>query len=198
VLVVQVPVSKGVQVSLIGRHVRLRPITPDDAEITQKWRMSGRAFLLNKGAQTVEEQRAWIASRPASEQDFIMVLEATNQRVGMIALVDIDKTHRRAEAGHFLIGEPDLVKGKPVAAEATRLLYHLAFDWLHLHSVYGMLSVENEKMITWNKYLGMREEGRLKVHYWLNDRWHDALFLNLLEGDYRTITVPTLRGLIGY
>jgi RimJ/RimL family protein N-acetyltransferase len=146
---------------LKGRYVTLRPITPDDAEITQKWRTSGRAYLLNKGAQTVKEQRAWIMSRPASEIDWIQ--EVDGKPVGMIALVDIDHVHSRAEAGHFLIGEPELVLGKPVAAEATRLLYEYAFDFLHLHKVYGILSAENEKMIVWNKFLGMVGKGICEI-----------------------------------
>lgn len=180
---------------LRGHYVTLRPISPDDAEITQRWRASGRAFLLNKGAQSVAEQRAWIESRPESEIDWIQ--EVDGQPVGMIALVDIDLAHRRAEAGHFLIGEPDLVKGKPVAAEATRLMYEYAFDFLHLHRLYGLLSAENIRMIVWNKYLGMIEEGRLVDHYLLNSHYQDCVCLGLTGSDYVRVTIPRLRALIG-
>jgi RimJ/RimL family protein N-acetyltransferase len=111
--------------------------------------------------------------------------------------VDIDHVHSRAEAGHFLIGEPELVVGKPVAAEATRLLYEYAFDFLHLHKVYGILSAENEKMIVWNKFLGMVEEGRLRDHYHLNGRYHDGVVLGLLMEDYVKTTLFRLHSLIG-
>lgn len=182
--------------TLVGRYVTLRPLTVEDAEITQAWRTGGRALLLNKGAQTVAEQAAWIADRPDSEIDWVQVVDG--QPVGMIALVDIDMAHRRAEAGHFLIGEPDLVKGKPVAFEATRLMYEYAFDTLGLHRLWGILSAENDKMLRWNLLMGMQEEGRLRDYYFLSDHWQDGVFLGLSEDDYRTVTLPRLRGFIGF
>jgi RimJ/RimL family protein N-acetyltransferase len=160
--------------------------------------MGGRARLLNRGATTVDEQKAWIAARPGNEYNFIQVVKATEYPVGMISLVDVDLVHRRAEPAHFLIGEEDAVKGKPIAAEATRLLYEYAFDTLNLHRVYGPLSADNKKMILWNHYLGMQEEGRLRDHYFLNGKWHDAVLMGLLESEYRTLTIPKLKAIIGY
>jgi RimJ/RimL family protein N-acetyltransferase len=184
---------------LEGRFVTLRPLTVDDAAITQKWRMGGRALLLNRGAQTVSQQAAWIAGRPDTELNYVQVLSQSGQPVGMISLVDIDLTHRHAEAAHLLIGEPELVApyGAKIAAEATKLLYELAFDTLGLHRVYGPLSSENTKMISWNKFVGMKVEGTLRDHYWLNGRFQDAIFMGLTEQDYRTTTIPRLRFLIG-
>jgi RimJ/RimL family protein N-acetyltransferase len=182
---------------LQGKYVTLRPITPDDAAITQKWRTGGRAYLLNKGAQTVDQQRHWIETRPPSEIDWIQVVSTFP--VGMIALVDLDMSHLRAEAGHFLIGEPEIVRpfGTKIAAEATALMYAYAFDMLGLHRLYGVLAADNERMLRWNKYLGMREEGRQKDHYYLDGHWQDGVLVGLAEEDYRAITIPRLRALIG-
>ena len=184
------------ETTLTGRYVTLRPLTVADAEITQRWRTSGRAFLLNKGAQTVGEQHEWIARRPDNEYNFVMVVDG--QPVGMISLIDIDMVHRRAEPAHFLIGEPDLVKGKPVAFEATRLMYEYSFDTLGLHRLWGILSAENDKMLRWNLLMGMQEEGRLRDYYFLNGHWQDGVFLGLSEDDYRTVMLPRLRGFIGF
>jgi RimJ/RimL family protein N-acetyltransferase len=182
-----------------GQFVTLRPLTPYDAEITQKWRTSGRAFLLNRGAQTVEEQRAWIASRPfdpAKELNFIQTLTATGQPVGMISLVDIDLVHRHAEPAHLLIGEEEAVKGVPVALEAVKLLYELAFDTLGLHRLYGPMSEENRGMLRFHLALGMKEEGRQRDHYFLNGHWQDAILIGMLEDEYRTIAKPKIESLI--
>jgi RimJ/RimL family protein N-acetyltransferase len=201
---------------LKGQFVTLRNLIPDDAAITQKWRTSGRAFLLNKGAQTVEEQRAWIHSRPfdpARELNFAMVLSpqpslmATGaivpeelrrepRPVGMISLVDIDLVHRRAEPAHFLIGESDAVKGIPVALEAVKLLYELAFDRLGLHRLYGPMSDDNKGMLRFHLSLGMKEEGRQRDHYFLNGHWQDAILIGMLEDEYRTFTKPKIEALI--
>jgi RimJ/RimL family protein N-acetyltransferase len=184
---------------LEGQYVMLRPLTLDDAAITQKWRTSGRAFLLNKGAQSVAEQRDWIASRPwdlSREVNFIQLLRQTSQPVGMISLVDIDLVHHRAEPAHFLIGEPEVVKGKPVALEATKLIYNLAFDILGLHRVYGPIASENKGMLKFHLALGMKEEGRLREHYFLNGTWQDAVMVGMLEEEYRTKALPKLEALI--
>lgn len=180
---------------LEGIYVTLRPLTVEDAAITQKWRTGGRAKLLNRGAQTVAEQAAWIASRPDTEYNFVQMLHAIgddgqyhpSQPVGMISLVDVDLVHRRAEPAHFLIGEERIVResGLPVAAEATKLIYELAFDTLGLHRVYGPIASDNRLMLKWHKYLGMSVEGRLRDHYFLNGHWQDAIMIGMLEGEYR-------------
>jgi RimJ/RimL family protein N-acetyltransferase len=185
-------------VILEGTYVRLRPLTVNDAAMTQKWRTGGRARLLNRGATTVDEQREWIASRPANEYNFVIVIKATDQPVGMISLIDVDLVHR-AEPSHFLIGEEDAVKAsqQPIAFESTLLLYKLAFDTLKLHRIYGPISSDNKKMLAYHLYLGMSEEGRLRDHYWLNGKWSDAVMIGMLESEYRTIALPKLRKIIG-
>ena len=184
---------------LTGRYVSLRPLVPDDAEITHKWRESPRAFLLNRGARNVEEQRAWIASRPDTEQNFIQQL-VTGEPVGMLSLVEISHTHKTFEMGHFLIGEPELVKpygNGVIAAEASRLLYDYAFDVLKLHSQHGPIASENSGMLAWARYIGVKEEGRLKDFYFLNGHYMDAVWMGCTQDDYRNIMRPRLSGLIG-
>jgi diamine N-acetyltransferase len=182
-------------VILRGNAVTLYPITPEDAEITQKWRTSDRAFLLNQGATTVAAQRRWIESRPESEYNWIITLPA-GESVGMLSLVDIDLMHDRAEPAHFLIGEPQLVHGPEVAAEATRLVYDLAFREIGLHRLFGPVASGNKRMLTWQKYLGFTEEGRLREHYWLGGRWHDAVIIGLMDYEYPPLR-RKLTGLIG-
>jgi RimJ/RimL family protein N-acetyltransferase len=201
---------------LNGRFVTLRPLGVNDAEITQKWRTSGRAFLLNRGAQTVEEQREWIASRPfdpSRELNFVMLLGHRTSLfptgavvpdelrreplpLGMISLEDIDLVHHRAQPAHFLIGEEDAVKGIPVALEAVKLLYELAFDTLGLHRLFGPMSEENTFMLRFHKALGMKEEGRQRDHYFINGHYQDAILIGMLEDEYRTIAKPRIEALI--
>lgn len=175
--------------------MRLRPLTVEDAERTLIWRTAERAALLNRGASTVAEQAAWIARRPASEYNFIIEL-LDGRPVGMVSLIDVDRVHGRAEPSRFLIGEPDEVRGIPAAVEAMLLLYELAFDRLQLIRVYGTVAGHNPLMIKWQKYLGMKEEGRLRSHYFLDGRQQDAVCLGLLADEYRSVTLPRMRALV--
>jgi RimJ/RimL family protein N-acetyltransferase len=181
---------------LHGQYVVLRPLRVDDAALTLGWRQSDRATLLNRGAMSVADQAAWIASRPNTELNFVIQLRS-GQPVGMLSLVNIDEVNRRSEPARFLIGGPDSVKGLPVAVEAMKLLYELVFDQLELHRVYGTVVADNRLMVKWQKFLGMEEEGRLRQHYFIAGRFHDAICLGMMEDRYRTVALPRINALIG-
>lgn len=180
---------------LKGEFVNLRPLQLHDAELTFRWRHAQRAKFLNAGAATVEQQAAWIASRPASEYNFIIELKNGNS-VGMLSLTDIDATNRRGEPGRFLIGDEEAAKGVPVAVESMKLLYELAFDHLGLIRLYGIVAANNHLMLKWQKYLGMKEEGRLRNHLCLAGQFMDGIFVGLLLDEYRKIALPRMNVLI--
>ena len=181
--------------TLSGEFVTLRPLVVADAEITLHWRQSDRAVYLNQGAGSLESQRAWIASRPSSEYNFIIELK-NGRAVGMLSLAAVDLPNRRAEPGRFLIGEEAEARGIPVAVESMKLLYEFAFDTLKLARVYGTIASDNTAIYKWQTYLGMKEEGRLRNHYFINNHFQDAVCLGLLEDEYRRITLPRMRTLI--
>lgn len=180
---------------LKGEFVDLRPLTVADAAITLRWRQCARARYLNQGATTLAAQEQWIATRPPGDFCFVIELKG-GKPVGMISLVDVHKLHRRAEAAHFLIGEEGAVKGIPAAVEAMKLLYEFAFDRLDLLRVYGTISSDNVTMIKWQVYLGMKEEGRLRRHYFIGGHFQDAVCMGLLAEEYRQFTLPRMRILL--
>lgn len=180
---------------LIGAFVNLRPLNVEDAALTFSWRNAQRARLLNSGSVNVEQQAAWIAGRPASEYNYIIELK-TGHPVGMLSLVGIDRINRHAEPGRFLIGDEEVAKGVPVAVEAMMLLYELAFDKLGLVRLYGTVASGNPLMLKWQKYLGMQEEGRMRSHYFLDGKWHDAIMLGILVEEYRKVALPRMKVLI--
>jgi RimJ/RimL family protein N-acetyltransferase len=183
-----------------GEFVRLRTLSESDAELTLRWRQGQRASLLNAGAETVEQQRAWISRRPASEINFIIELKGEPEEqsipVGMLSLIAIDRDQGRAESARFLIGEEAAVRGIPAAVEAMKLLYELAFDQLGLRRIYGTIASENHLMIKWQKFLGMKEEGRLRQHYLINGKVQDAVCLGLLAEEYRKESLPRMKVLM--
>lgn len=178
-----------------GEFVDLRPLTPDDAALTLLWRQGQRATNLNRGAQTVEEQAKWLASRPNSEYNFGIVLKS-GETVGMVSISGIDFVHRHAEPGRFLIGEETAVQGIPAAVEAMKLVYELVFDELKLLRVYGTIASDNLLMIKWQKFLGMKEEGRLRRHYFINGHFQDAVMFGMLAEEYYSTALPRMKSLI--
>lgn len=182
-------------IEIKGEFVNLRPLTENDAGITYAWRNAQRARLLNMGASSIEQQAEWIRSRPLSEYNFIIELKDGNA-IGMLSLVGVDQRNRHAETGRFLIGDENAAKGIPVAVEAMKLIYELAFEKLDLVRIYGTIADTNRLMVKWQKYLGMKEEGRLRNHYFIDGKWQDAICLGLLVNEYRNYSIPRMNALI--
>ena len=178
-----------------GEFVDLVPLTHEHAELTYHWRKSARAVHLNEGAASIEQQRAWIDSRPGSEKNFVICLK-TGTPVGMLSLIGIDTIHGHAESARFLIGDEPAVRGIPAAVEAMKLLYTLAFEQLGLRRVYGTIASDNTMMMKWQKFLGMKEEGRLRSHYFINGRLQDAVMFGILAEEYRSQALPRMNLLI--
>jgi RimJ/RimL family protein N-acetyltransferase len=180
---------------LVGEFVVLRQLVVEDAALTHAWRQSDRARLLNGAAASLEDQKRWIASRPPGEFNYVIEL-IDGTAIGMLSLVNVDLANRRAESARFLIGDEDAARGVPAAVEAMALLYELAFDRLGLERVYGVVEERNHLMVKWQKYLGMKEEGRFRRHFLSDGAFHDAIALALLADDYRTVSLPRMRSLI--
>jgi RimJ/RimL family protein N-acetyltransferase len=178
-----------------GEFVNLRPLQVADAALTHLWRGSARAANLNRGAQTVEEQAQWISARPASEYNFIITLK-NGQPVGMVSLIGVDREHLHAETARFLIGEEDAVRGIPVAVEAMKMIYEIVFDELALKRAYGTIASSNVLMMKWQRFLGMKEEGRMRSHYFINGHFQDAVWFGILEEEYRRVALPRMKSLI--
>lgn len=183
------------ELSLYGEFVDLIPLGIEHAELTFRWRQSERAANLNRGADSVQQQAAWIAARPASEYNFIICLK-NGHPVGMVSVSGIDTTHRHGEPGRFLIGEEDAVRGVPAAVETMKLIYELVFDRLRLQRIFGTIASDNTLMMKWQKFLGMKEEGRLRRHYFINNHFQDAVVFGMLEDEYRAQALPRMNSLI--
>ncbi len=180
---------------LKGTITTLRSITADDAGITLGWRQGDRAKLLQRGAQTLEEQRAWIAAKlETKELNFIIEYEA--KPVGMIALHDINHIHKSVQMGRLLIGEEEWVGKAPVAFEADLLVSDYAFDVLKMHKIYGDVMEDNIGMLKTRFYLGYKQDGVLRDHYLYDGVYKNTVAVSIIEDEYRKICRPRLNQLI--
>lgn len=181
--------------TLVGEFINLRPLIVEDAALTLTWRKADRARHLNAVNSSLIEQEAWIGSRPASELNFIIEMKNACP-IGMLSLIGVDLVNKHAETGRFLIGDEEAAKGVPAAVEAMKLLYQLAFDQMDLVRIFGTIASGNPLMIKWQKYLGMKEEGRMRSHYFIDGKWQDAVVLGLLADEARTHSIPRMNALI--
>ena len=182
---------------LKGSVATLRPLTAADAEITLKWRLSARARYLQRGARTTEEQRAWIASKLATNE-LNFIIEYKDKPVGMIALLEINQIHKSVEMGRLLIGEEEWVGKAPVAFGADLMLCDYAFDTLKMHKIYGDILEDNYGMLRTRFYLGYKNDGVLREHYLFDGVYKNTVAVSILEDEYRTVCRPKLLQLINF
>jgi RimJ/RimL family protein N-acetyltransferase len=183
-------------VILTGRFTKLRPLVLEDAQTTLCWRLSSRARFLQRGAETVEKQRDWIASAIVRREELNFVIEYMTEAVGMIALTDINRAHKTAVMGRELIGEVERTGQAPVAFEAELLICDYVFDTLGFHKIWGDVMEDNTSMLLARRYLGYKEDGLLRDHYLFDDCYKNTVVFSLLEDEYRATCRPKLVQLI--
>ncbi|MBI2420145.1 MAG: GNAT family N-acetyltransferase [Ignavibacteriales bacterium] len=168
---------------ITGTYIDLVLMTVEDAEDIFRWRNSQKGLWLQKGAENTEAQRDWIAARPTNEYNYIIKTKE-GVSIGLIALVKIDMENKTAETGRLIIGEDEYTKQLPAAYEALYLINELAFTGLGLNRIYGIIAEENSKMIAFQKYMGLVQEGRLRQHIFVNGKFRDAFYFGLLADEY--------------
>ena len=65
-----------------------------------------------------------------------------------------------------------------------------------MHRVYGTVAGDNVRMIKWQLFMGMTQEGRLQDHYFINGHFQDAVCLGLLESNFRRVALPRLKAMV--
>jgi diamine N-acetyltransferase len=171
-----------------GKHILLRPMTEADAEDIYKWRTSVSGLFMNQPLNySVNSQLAWIKARPQNEVNYIIYNQAMD-KVGMIAIVEIDEQNKKAEVGRLLLDEKYLNISTPYGLEALKLTYNIVLNEWKFNKIYGVILSKNQAMIKMQKFLGMEEEGVLKQHIFFNNEFVDlnlyCIFTDMLNKKY--------------
>jgi len=176
---------------LDGERVRLRPYRRDDVAAIRRWVNSefevldGMAWWTQP--QTEEETVRHVESRLLPRPgvlDLVICLREDPQEtyIGGCGLLNIDRRHRRAEAG-IVIGSPEHI-GRGLGTEAMVLLLRFGFDFINLQRI-GLQHYEyNRRAGACYRKLGFVEEGRMRrLHYWRGRYW-DAIVMSILREEF--------------
>ena len=91
--------------------------------------------------------------------------------------------HNRAEIGYGLIS--DEFKNQGIMSEAIVPIINYGFDEMKLHRIEAFVGPDNKASLHLIRKMGFNEEGRLKEHYYTNDRYEDSVVFGLLSQDWR-------------
>ena len=105
-----------------------------------------------------------------------------NKIIGTLKLGPITLAHKISDLV-ILIGDKDY-HGKGLAIEAIKLGNRLAFDHYDLRKLYGGMYESNEASIKAYTRADWVIEGRLKGHYWNNNKNEDRILVGCFNPKY--------------
>ena len=114
----------------------------------------------------------------ADKQVRFIIEDEQHQTIGMADLVNFDPRHLRAELGVVIRREK---RGKGYAQEAIRQILVYSKQILHLHQVYAVVSVKNEKAAKMLEATGFKSGKMLKDWLFEGEKYENAyLFQSFL------------------
>jgi RimJ/RimL family protein N-acetyltransferase len=172
--------------------VRLRPLSPTDAEDHFRWRndpevrywaTAGDPHFGPVSREAVERAFSQTMLTLDPKSDAVLAIDLLEGRhIGMVDYRDVDPRARSATVG-ITVGEKDLWD-QGYGTEALSLLVGHLFDTLNLRRVQLDTWSGNERAIRSFARLGFREEGRLREAVRAPEGYFDCVLMGLLRRDW--------------
>ncbi|MEG2287915.1 MAG: GNAT family protein [Ruthenibacterium sp.] len=169
--------------------VCLRKISSADTAQIVAWRNSEfvRCGCIRQDPFTADAHEKWLKNEVDTGHvaQFILEDKILGRDVGSVYLRDIDPVSHKAEYGIF-IGEKDAC-GRGIGTRATKLTLRYAFEVLKLHKVFLHVFAENGSAIRSYEKAGFVQEGCFKDDVYRNGRYHDLLYMSVIDSSDRVL-----------
>lgn len=171
---------------LVGDNVYLSPVNMEDLKQYTQW-LNDLHITTRLGNATenitMDKEKELLERLDKDGHMYAIIEKETDTLLGNIGLFNINNIHRIAEIGIF-IGNSEC-RGKGYGTEAMRLLMEYGFKILNLYNI--MLTVKdfNENAIEAYKKIGFKEFGRRKECYFLNGKYYDVIYMEVLAKEFK-------------
>lgn len=170
---------------LRGEAVRLRPVRESEvAQLTEWFNDAEVNYWLHQSERedATPEDRTPVYIPEANESLLSLAIEGDGRLVGVIHLVDIDRTHGRAELA-IVIGEKS-AWSRGYGTDAMRTLLRHAFDELGLRRVHLITDADNARGIRAYEKAGFVHEGTLRKHRVRQGEPIDMIAMSVLREEW--------------
>jgi RimJ/RimL family protein N-acetyltransferase len=141
--------------------VQLRLLAPEDLPHTLAWRNQDevRKWFKFSGVVTLEQHLAWFEKYQAKADDFVFmaVHPHTQERLGQLAIYDLDVARRQAEVGRFIVAPS--AAGRGIMTEALQALAIGAAQQLMLSRLFLEVFASNTRAISLYNRVGFQQCG---------------------------------------
>ncbi|PYS95470.1 MAG: hypothetical protein DMF50_08620 [Acidobacteria bacterium] len=168
--------------------MNLRPLdTPEVIRTVADWmarKENYRWLDFGTGKQVLTAEWLKILTQRDSEVLRVFTADEGGPPIGLVALSDVDRYSRTARIWTVL-GEKTL-RGQGHAARGASRLLTYGFRELGLHSVNTWI-VEHNPSVHIAERLGFKLIGRQRQCHYMNERFYDRLWFDLLAPEHREI-----------
>lgn len=128
---------------IVGRTVRLRSVTEDDAEVTLRMRTDPeKTRYVHSVPGDIDSQKAFIRSQMAKEGDYLFLVETLcGEPIGMKGVYNLDPAANSVETGRFISYGSQIQ-----SIEALLLSFDFAFDILGVQKIHMSVLSDNTNM----------------------------------------------------
>ncbi len=139
--------------------VRLRLLSPDDLPYTLAWRNQDdvRKWFKYNGSVTAEQHLAWFEKYRVNADDFVFMVEhrENQERLGQVAIYDVDGVRRQAEVGRFIVAPAAI--GRGFMTQAMQALATCATQQLGLSRLFLEVFAHNLRAIRLYERVGYKQ-----------------------------------------
>jgi RimJ/RimL family protein N-acetyltransferase len=176
-------------IELKNDKVRLRTLTPEDANLVLEWANDKEVvknFSFFQQPATYERIFSYITEKYQSNDDLLFaIFTNSDEYVGNVGLHEIDRVNDTARLG-IIIGKREFWN-RGYAQETIKLLLKYAFTQAGIHKIYLNAFSTNVKGLNLYTKLGFQREGLLRSEYKLRDRYQDLVRMAMLAEDYHQL-----------
>jgi ribosomal-protein-alanine N-acetyltransferase len=176
--------NSGLFHSLEGEKISFKALSIDDVQEIHKYASDKEVSrfigwdLMNTLNETCEHIEIMLKRESAGTHLYAsIVLKSTQAIIGTAMIFNFDQEANQAEIGYVFHKDH---WGKGYGTESIALMNDFAFDSLNLHKLHAKVvdaNIGSARILEKNKY---ELEGRLKDHYFIEDRYHDSLLFGNL------------------
>lgn len=170
-----------------GDKVYLSPVNPEDFETYTKW-VNDLSLTINLGSASnvfsLMQEKSFLESMAKEGQHFAIISNENDELIGNCSLFATNHIHRTAELGLF-IGE-EKYRNKGIGTEVVQLLLAYGFNVLNLNNIMLKVFEFNKGAIKAYEKAGFQLFGRRRQAYFINGRYYDELYMEILSKDFDT------------
>ena len=165
--------------SLEGDHINFKALSLDEAEEIHNFASDKEVSqfigwnLMNTMDETRDHIEVMLERESKGTHLYASIELKSNQAIiGTAMIFNFDQEANQAEIGYVFHKH---YWGKGYGSESVALMSDFAFTSLNLHKIHASVvdaNIGSARILEKNKY---ELEGRLKDHYFINDKYYDAL-----------------------